>query len=73
MFWLRNAKDNYFVTHSELKAWFQICRPLEFLNCSEPQDRKENETVDVETGRKYGCSKVSFFNSLCTTDFFLLV
>lgn len=46
-----------------------VCRPMEFLNCSQPQDLEENETARLLLG--YGCTKAGHLKFSYVSDFLL--
>ena len=53
-------------------SYFHHCRPMEFLNCSQPQDLEENDTARNILG--YGCTKAGLILKIfisCFYDFFV--
>lgn len=42
-----------------LHLCFALCRPMEYLNCSDPIDRRDISNTSEKGEQGFGCSKVS--------------
>lgn len=60
---------SYEIFNTDFSHNFTCCRPMEFLNCSQPQDLEENETARLLLG--YGCTKAGHFKFSYVSDFLL--